>query len=249
MLVYGAYLTIFIGLGQRLVIWPSIFLLPKRRSSLVRRWLRLQAHATLRLARLLAGIRVTSRGTIPPESCVVVMNHQSLLDIPLGLSLMPGPQALIPTRTRYKRGIPGISPLARLSGFPFVSQGRMLTRDELQAIVDAADQVARGERSLLIFPEGHRSRDGRIGRFMRSGLRIVLERARQRPVYCIVADGFTQARTVADALTGFANTDAQAVVLGPFAPPADDRSIDSFIEMLREQMQACLADIRGARRR
>jgi 1-acyl-sn-glycerol-3-phosphate acyltransferase len=222
LLVFAAYVSGVIGLGQRLVIWP------------------------LALARTLAGVRVSVDGAIPADGCIVVMNHQSLLDIPIGLSLVPGPYALIPTRDRYARGIPGISPLVRLAGFPVVSQRGALSRDELEALDAAAEQVARGERSLLIFPEGHRTRDGRIGRFMRSGLRIVLRRAR-RPVYCIVADGATSARTLADVLAGFANTEVRAVVLGPFAPPesTDEPTLDAFIAMLHARMTDALARLRG----
>lgn len=245
LLVYGGYVAAAIGLGQRLVLWPAMALLPRRRAALVRAWLRLHARATLGMARWVAGVRVAVQGAIPRESCVVVMNHQSVLDIPLGIALIPGPYPLIPTRDRYRRGIPGISPLGRLAGFPFVAQGRALTRDELRALLHAADLVARGERSLLIFPEGHRTRDGTLGPFMRSGLRLVLARAR-RPVYAVVADGITQSRTVADALTHFAGTRVRVTVLGPFAPPTDKVAIDAFIEMLHARMTAALAELRTA---
>ncbi len=239
------YLGAVVGLGQRLLLWPMIALFPRRRQSLVRGWLRVHARATLGMARVLAGVRVRVAGAVGAESCVVVMNHQSVLDIPIGLSLVPGPAPLIPTRDRYRRGIPGVSPLARLARFPFVAQGRALTREELRALLAAAEAVAAGERSLLIFPEGHRTRDGRIGPFMRSGLRLVLKRAR-RPVYCVVADGVTHARTVADALTRFAGTRVRAVVLGPFPPPAGgDAAIDAFIDLLHARMTAALAELRG----
>jgi 1-acyl-sn-glycerol-3-phosphate acyltransferase len=244
LVAYVGYLGAVLGLGQRLFLWPTIALFPARRQSLVRRWLAVHARATLGMARLLAGVRVRVGGArVAPESCVVVMNHQSVLDIPIGLSLIPGPYALIPTRDRYSRGIPGISPLTRLARFPIVSQGRALTRDELRGLLAAADAVAEGRQSLLIFPEGHRTRDGRIGPFMRSGLRLVLRRAK-RPVYCVVADGVTHARTFADALTRFAGTRVEVRVLGPFPPP-DDRGIDAFIDALHARMTAALAELRG----
>jgi 1-acyl-sn-glycerol-3-phosphate acyltransferase len=253
LLVYAGYLSAVVGLGQRLVLWPAVVLAPRRRGSLVRAWLRAHALATLGMARRIAGVRVSVEGAIAPGSCVVVMNHQSLLDIPIGIALVRGPYPLIPTRDRYMRGIPGISPLLRLGGFPSVSQRRPLPRAELLALTAAADQVARGDRSLLIFPEGHRTRDGRIGRFMRSGLRIVLRRAR-RPVYCVVVDGATASRTLADALTRFAGSDVRVTVLGPFAPPEapdgatpDDAALDAFIETLHARMTAALAGLRGAR--
>jgi len=172
------------------------------------------------------------------------MNHQSVLDIPIGLALVPGPCPVIPTRDRYKWGVPGISPLIRMAEMPFVSQKRVLSRAELAALTSTAERVARGELSLIIFPEGHRSRDGGIGRFMRSGLRIVLARAK-RPVYCIVADGMVQTRTTADALLNVADTDVRAVILGPFPPP-DESSVDDFIDSLHTRMTAALEQLRSS---
>lgn len=249
LVVYAAYVGGVIGLGQRLLLWPMMALLPRRRQSLVRGWLRAHARATLALARALAGVRVRVTGAVGAGPCVVVMNHQSVLDIPLGLALVPGPYPLIPTRDRYRRGIPGISPLARLARFPFLAQGHTLTREELRAFGAAADAVAAGEQSLLIFPEGHRTRDGRLGPFMRSGLRLVFRRLARagspRPVYAVVADGVTRSRTVADALAHFAGTRVAVTVLGPFAPPAHDAAIDAFLDMLHARMTAALAELRG----
>ena len=177
----------------------------------------------------------------------MVMNHQSVLDIPIGLSLVPGPYPLIPTRDRYQWGIPGISPLGRLARFPFLSQKRVLSRAELAALVSAAEQVARGEQSLLIFPEGHRSRDGGLGRFMRNGLRIVLSRA-ERPVYCVAVRGMVNARTFADGLANFADLDVRVKISAAIAPPprgSDDRELDAFIESLRERMLGMFAELDG----
>lgn len=229
------------GLTQRLILFPLITLVPSRRRQWMRGWLQLNARMTIGLARTFANLRLSVRGTIGPESCIVVMNHQSVLDIPIGISLIPGPQPIIPTRDRYRRGIPAISPLARYAGFPFVSQGRTSSRTELRALLATANDVARGEVSLLIFPEGHRTSDGEIAPFMTSGLRLLLQRAR-RPVYAVVVDGMWQARTVSDT-TGFLDMNARAVVLGPFPPPSPDE-IDTFIESLRCRMIAALAELR-----
>jgi 1-acyl-sn-glycerol-3-phosphate acyltransferase len=245
--LFACYAIVILGLGQRLLLWPTIVLLPRYRTSIVRAWLRFHARTTLWMARVIAGVRFSIHGAIPQESCVVVMNHQSVLDIPIGLSLIPGPQTIIPTRGRYRRGIPAISPLARLARFPFVSQGHSLERVELRALIEAVDRVDRGDVCLLIFPEGHRTRDGRIGRFMRGGLRIVLTRARRRPVYCVVADGMITARTTRDALAQLAGNAVTITIVGPFAPPADrsPESTDAFIDMLHSTMTNALARMRG----
>jgi 1-acyl-sn-glycerol-3-phosphate acyltransferase len=242
-LTYFLYLLAIVGLGQRLLVWPAVLLLPRRRRAIMGGWLRAHARATLAMARALANVRVSARGAVAPESCIVLMNHQSVLDIPLGLASVPGPCPVIPTRDRYKWGIPGVSPLSRMAGFPFVSQKRVLSRAELTALTRTAELVARGELSLIIFPEGHRSRDGGIGRFMRSGLRIVFAQAK-RPVYCIVADGMVETRTFADAMLRFADTTVRAVILGPFSPP-DEASIDDFIDTMHARMSAALEQLRS----
>ena len=241
--VYFVFLTVVMGLGQRLVVWPLVTLAPARRRAVVGAWLRFNARATFALARALAGVRLSVRGAIPPESVVVVMNHQSVLDIPLGVLLIPGPYPIIPTRDRYGRGIPGISPLTRLARFPLVTHGKTATRQELVALRALADEVARGEQSLLIFPEGHRSRDGDIDPFMKSGLKLILARAR-RPVYCIVADGMWHVPTFAAAAVRFAGTSIRAAVIGPFHAPAGAAELDAFIDAIRDRMIEALDGLR-----
>jgi 1-acyl-sn-glycerol-3-phosphate acyltransferase len=243
LLVFSVHLLVVIAGGQRLVILPLLKLFPRHATRIRRAWLRLHAIVTTGLARTLGGMRLRVQGAIPRESVVVVMNHQSVMDIPVGVLLIAGPYPIIPTRDRYSRGVPGIATLVRLLRFPVVTQKRENLRAELPAIAEAADGAARGENSMLIFAEGHRTRDGQIGPFMRTGLRLVIERAR-RPVYCIVADGLWHARTTFDAATGFAGATCSVHILGPFLPPSSN--IDEFIEGLRDRMVAELSAMRAA---
>jgi 1-acyl-sn-glycerol-3-phosphate acyltransferase len=244
LLAFIVHLLIVIAAGQRLIILPLLRLLPRHSLRIRRAWLRLHAIATTGLARGLGGMRLRVQGAIPRESVVVVMNHQSVMDIPVGVLLIPGPYAIIPTRVRYSRRVPGISTLVHLLRFPVVTQQRENLRAELLAIGEAADATARGENSMLIFAEGHRTRDGQIGPFMRTGLRLVLERAK-RPVYCIVSDGLWHARTTFDAATGFAGATCSVRILGPFSPPSSD--VDAFIDDLRDCMVAELDAMRATR--
>ena len=132
----------------------------------------------------------------------------------------------------------------RLARCPFLDQGEGATRAELLALARAADDVARGEQSFLIYPEGHRSRDGRLQPFMPRGSRLVLERARDRPVYLVVVDGLWHLRTLADIAFRLAGSSARAVVLGPFAVPGENSEVGPFVEFLRERMAEALASLR-----
>jgi 1-acyl-sn-glycerol-3-phosphate acyltransferase len=245
LLVFSVYLLVVIAGGNRLLIPPLLKLFPRYSLRIRRAWLRLHAIVTTGLARTFGGMRLDVQGAIPRESVVIVMNHQSVMDIPVGVLLIPGPYPIIPTRDRYARnGIPGMPSLIRVLRFPIVSQKRENLRTELPAIAEAADSTARGDNSMLIFAEGHRTRDGQIAPFMRTGLRLVLERAK-RPVYCIVADGLWHARTTFDAATGFAGATCTAHILGPFTPPSTN--LEDFIDSLRDRMVAELDAIRAGR--
>jgi 1-acyl-sn-glycerol-3-phosphate acyltransferase len=244
-LAFLAYLVFFMGLLQRLVIIPATWAFPRSAAGILAPWVRLQARNTLRLLRGLAGVQVSVAGRIDTGNCIVVMNHQSLMDIPIGFSLVPGALALIPTRRRYAWGIPGVSPFARAAGLPLIGQTARSRRADLAAMARAIERTRTGETSLFIFPEGHRTRDGSILPFMPSGLQLALTRA-PRPVYCVVSDGGWRIRTLADTVLRVAGARIQVRVLGPFEPPADAAEITEFSRDLRSRMVDALDDMRRA---
>lgn len=233
------------GLLQRVLVVPLAWCMPKRAPRLFAGWIRLQARITLRLLRVLGGVRVTVEGRIDPQSCIVIMNHQSLIDIPIGLALMPGPLPLIPARRRYARGIPGVSVYLRATRNPLVSQRREDRKADLAGVLDAAARTDAGDASVLIFPEGHRTRDGEILPFMPGGLHVTLNRTR-RPVYCVVVDGMWKARTLKDLFFNLAGLRVHGRVLGPFETPVEKTEIGPFVDQLRSRMIETLADIRQA---
>jgi 1-acyl-sn-glycerol-3-phosphate acyltransferase len=243
--IYPICLVVVMGTVQGLVIRPLCALSPKHRLTIVGWWLRSHARVALGMAQRLGGLRLHVRGSLPETSCIVLMNHQSLLDIPVGVSLMRGPCPLIPTRDRYTRGVPTISGLSRLAGFPSLSQGGRASRAEHRVMLAAADAVGRGERSLLIYPEGHRSRTGELQPFMTSGLQLVLRRTRERPVYIVVVDGLWRLRSVADIALRLAGSIATVEVRGPYPIPPDPRDHQAFIASLRGEMLAMLERLRA----
>ena len=243
-LAYLIYVVLFQGFVQRFILVPLAWAFPVLTDRILAPWSRLQARVPLTLLRVVAGVGMTVEGKIGPENRIVIMNHQSLLDIIIGVWLVPVYLTLIPTRSRYEWGIPGISVYLRLARFPLVSQTRKSIRADLEMIGDAADRARRGEASILIFPEGHRTSDGSILPFMTRGLRVVLSRA-PLPVYCIVGDGMWHLRTLADTMVRAAGSHIHVRVIGPFQPPAAESDIPAFLDFVRERMIATLAEIRN----
>jgi 1-acyl-sn-glycerol-3-phosphate acyltransferase len=226
------------GLYQRVFIYPAVHLLPRRRTAIMSRYFRGMSHGILGLVRLGGGV-LRRTGVVPTaDPVLILMNHQSLLDIPTA-GLMSAPLVpLFVTRKRYHYGMPAVSPCLRLMGCPVVDP-----RDRQASLRVMRDAARSLEHGLLVFPEGHRTRDGEIGEWKMAGLLTVL-RERRLPVYLLVTDGFWSARRLADFVLGVAKIRGETVVMGPFEPPADGDAMPAFAEGLRQAMIARLAQLR-----
>lgn len=229
------------GLYQRLVVYPLVAFRPRRRNAVISRYFRGMSRGIFFLLRL-GGARVRRSGTVSTGSPVLIlMNHQSLLDIPTaGLLSRPFVPRFV-TRKRYHYGMPAVSPCLRLLGCPVIDPRDR--RASLRTMIAAARSL---EHGMLIFPEGHRSLDGEIQPFQMAGVLAVL-RERRLPVCLIVTDGFWSARRLVDFVVGVGKIRGETEVLGVLEPPADDAALPAFVESLRQAMIARLAQLRSRR--
>lgn len=95
--------------------------------------------------------------------CLVVANHSSWIDIPALFRALPRPVAFL-AKSELGR-VPLLGAYIRGMGMVLVDRSRR--RSATASVADAAGLLASG-RTVVSFPEGTRSRDGRLGRF-RSG--------------------------------------------------------------------------------
>lgn len=110
---------------------------------------------------------------IPHDKPVLfVSNHQSMWDIP-------------PIMWKYRKNRPKFIAKKELAGIvPSVSFylkyadhlliDRSKSEDALQKIKDFAQNLDKNQYSLVIYPEGTRSKDGRVGYFKSKGIREIL---------------------------------------------------------------------------
>jgi 1-acyl-sn-glycerol-3-phosphate acyltransferase len=226
----------------RLFVIPVSWLRPGLRDWNISWFMKYMSGGILLFLRL-AGIRARRHGTIPTERPVlIVANHQSLIDI-LQITLMSRP--FVPafvTRKRYARFVPLVSASLRLLRAPIVEPKAGKAKSIL-AVARAARSLQHG---LIIFAEGHRSKDGSIGPFRTNGIEIVL-RLRRTPVYLVLGDGFWRLRRFADLLLHYEPVEGWSEVLGPFEPPEADEEIPAFIEGLRDRMIRRLEEVRASR--
>ena len=231
-------------LVQRLLIGPLVWLMPSSRKRILGAWMQAMAWLTSRPMVFLGGASIAVPPQVPFEPGVlIIMNHQSLLDIPMVCSSVRGGYPLIVTRKRYRHWIPLISHMIRLYQYPVVDP--TANRRDTLGMTDDLSEVARtAEVPVAIFPEGTRTRDGDIGRFKKAGLRRILQ-VRAWKVYILVGDGFWKYAKLKDFLRGISemNGEVEFVSMLEWNDPAADPN--PFIEEIRIRMVACLARMRG----
>ena len=230
---------------QRTVVAALARLLPGRRHRVLAAWIQAMRAIVLDIAiGVIAGGELGPVPKIPARAGVlVIMNHQSLLDIPLVVKSFGEGYPRIVTRRRYGRGIPVISHMIRLYQYPVVDP-QATGKGDLHGLVEAASN---GDTPLAIFPEGTRTRTGELGPWKRAGLRILL-RARSWQVYVMAVDGVWHARTFADFVRTASSIRCRTAAVGPFTSPEVDgevgEEVDAFIEEMRARMSETLHGIR-----
>ena len=226
------------GLYLYLVLVPAIAFFPARATAWKAAFIKGMAHSLLASLRA-GGARFERIGVIPTGGpCVVVGNHQSLVDPAVLISMCEPSIPAFVARRRYAK-VPVIGTSMRWASCPIIDP----TRDARGAVAVVAAAAVRLEHGLLIFPEGHRTLDGEIRPFRTSGL-IAIFAARRVPVYLAVTDGLWVNRTLADVVFNVHKMRGVTEVLGPFAPPEDPAAIPAFIDSLRDTMVGHLAQMR-----
>jgi 1-acyl-sn-glycerol-3-phosphate acyltransferase len=234
-----------LDLFQRIAVAGWARLRPSRRIATLGWWInRMRVFVVWCLERIGgATIPMPERVVASGPGTLIVMNHQSLIDIPLMVGVVRGGYPRIVTRARYSRFIPLISHMVRLYQYPVVDPRAKAhhVRKSLSSMAEAAET---SEVPIGIFPEGTRTRNGEIGRFKVRGLNSLL-RVRPWTVHLFVSDGYWQRAKLKHFVRGMADIRGRTVYLGSVEwtdPTADPQP---FVDELRERLVEGLAELRG----
>ncbi len=128
----------------------------------------------MRVSRCVLGLTIEVSGLerVDPHAPAVFMpNHASFIDGPLVMTLIPGVARVVLKKPILR--IPIVGTAMRYVGF--VPVDRKGAEGGKRSIARAASLMKRRGYSFLIFPEGTRTPDGRLGPFRRGGFFLALE--------------------------------------------------------------------------
>jgi len=156
-------LTVVFGSGAILTSWVP----PRGRTYLF--WARSWAKAVLFCAGIPVKIEVSEGARALPTG-VLMANHESAIDILVLLLAVPQDVRFLAKKSIFY--VPFLGWSMWLAGFVPVERGRS---DKAKEVFDELADRVRNGLSVLIFPEGTRSRDGELHDFKKAGFLLALK--------------------------------------------------------------------------
>lgn len=232
-------------LTQRTLIAGWVRLRPSRRIPVLGRWIQMLASLCVKPLRTIGGVGIEDPPRVVPcePGHLIVMNHQSIMDIPLMVRSVENGYPRIVTRARYVRRIPLISHLVRLYQYPVVDPSAN-PKEVLRSIRSMAKESRESDVPIGLFPEGTRTRDGEIAPFKIRGVSKILQQ-RSWTVHVFVVDGYWETARFKDFMADMSKIEGKIRYLG--TAEWDDPKADpvAFMETIRERMVEGLAELRG----
>jgi len=136
-----------------------------------------------------------------PKHCIIVSNHQSLLDIPILMHYFKrNGRILFVAKKELGYGVPLISTVLKLGGHALIDRGTNPSQS-MRNLGSFARRCSTLGFWPSIFPEGTRSKDGCIGKFHSAGLRRIMEMA-PAPFLVVAIDGGWKATKLNEVISG-----------------------------------------------
>jgi 1-acyl-sn-glycerol-3-phosphate acyltransferase len=180
--------------------------------------------------------RVRVDGAIPPgrHPFVAVANHQSFLDVFM-LARLPWEMKWVAKEELFK--IPWLGWMFRLSGDIPVRRG---DHESGQAVLAAARRYLDRGMSVMFFPEGTRSRDGRLQAFKSGAFRLAIEAG--VPVLPIAVQGTAEGMPKGSPWVRPARPRARVLPLVPTAGLSPEQA-DRLRDEVRERIAGAMAEL------
>ena len=219
------FISYFVGIGLTFFFAP--FVRPRTRL------FQSAAHYWARFLGFFSGMKVETAGlkNIPlNQPLILVANHQGAADIPVLLAYLPVRFRFAIKKELFK--IPLFGWYLRQAGyFPIDRQVILSAYKTLDQIIG----ILKTGESVMIFPEGTRSRDGSLGKFKRGSLMAALKSG--APVVPIAIDG---SYNIMPKGTYLVNPSRIKLSVGKPIYITDEKEYDQKVEEVREAIAKML---------
>jgi len=138
----------------------------------------------------LAGNTVTfiNKQNLPAGRSIIFMaNHQSMLDIPPLIYYLRKYHAKFISKIELTRGIPSISYNLKVGGGANIDRND--AKQSLMEMAKLGTRMKENRWSTVIFPEGTRSKTGKVKAFQAGGIAIILKKCPEALIVPIAIDG------------------------------------------------------------
>ena len=183
-----------------------------------------------------------NEATSLPSRFILLSNHQSLADIPLLISSFPKHSFKFVAKKSLRYGIPTLSKCLRYGKHGFVDRKRpsVRTRRELIRLGNLDETNDNNYHStgcsFIVFPEGTRSRTGKVLSFYRAGLRLLCETT-NLPVAVVALDCGGRTASLLS-LLNCKNIHYRMKLLNVYPPPSSRNKVDSLLNQARKDIKA-----------
>lgn len=138
----------------------------------------------------LAGNTVTfiNKQNLPAGRPIIFMaNHQSMLDIPPLIYYLRKYHAKFISKIELTRGIPSISYNLKVGGGANIDRND--AKQSLMEMAKLGTRMKENRWSTVIFPEGTRSKTGKVKAFQAGGIAVILKKCPEALIVPIAIDG------------------------------------------------------------
>ncbi|MDD5593126.1 MAG: lysophospholipid acyltransferase family protein [Candidatus Margulisbacteria bacterium] len=220
------FISYFVGLVITFCFLP--FVRPKTRL------FQAAAHYWSRFIAFFSGMKVETFGlqNIPPNKpLILVANHQGAADIPILLGYLPVYFRFAIKKELFK--VPIFGWYLRQAGYFSIDREAVLSAYKtLEKIVE----ILKSGESVMVFPEGTRSRDGSLGKFKRGSLMAALKSG--APVIPIAISG---SYNIMPRGTYLVNPSRVRLSVGQPIYIKDEKEYDEKVEEVRETIARLLS--------
>lgn len=178
-----------------------------------------------------------------PDQFLVLSNHQSLIDIVVYLNYFAGKKVRFVAKDSLNN-VPMVGKMLRSQQHCMIPRHGSASV-AMKTLKDFGERVGSDSAIIpVIYPEGSRSKDGKLGKFYSAGFRR-LEQTVNLPVVVCALDGGWKLSNLTRILSGLKKGSYKVKVLKVYDAPADKEQEKFILEESRELIASQLEEWRS----